>query len=146
MSLEDFDQRESAEVYNLLSSVETSLGNKNNAWKYQRLCEKHDKHREKGIEIDIPGSMNQRASMLLAERKSSEAKEILLKAIELNHRNWDVDHPSFSTLYYNMGYAEHYLGNESESKHYFQKAYDIDLKQYGPDHPELARYKKDGLL
>ena len=66
------------------------------------------------------------------------AKDYLLKAVNIDELNFAPDHPALATLYSNLAMIEKDLGNLKDAKDYLLKAINIAELNFAPNHPTLA--------
>ncbi len=68
----------------------------------------------------------------------AEARSLLRRAIAINEKAYDADHPTLATSYSNLAVVEQTLGNLAEARSLLRRAIAIEEKVYDADHPDLA--------
>jgi tetratricopeptide (TPR) repeat protein len=67
-----------------------------------------------------------------------QARSLLLKALAIQEKAYEPDHPTLATSYSNLALVEKALGNLPQARSLLLKALAIQEKAYEPDHPTLA--------
>ena len=67
-----------------------------------------------------------------------EARKLLLRAIAINEKAFDPDHPPLAATYSNLAAVEQALGNAAGARRLLRRAIAIDERVFDPDHPDLA--------
>ena len=79
--------------------------------------------------------------------RSSKARELYLRAIEIKKKAFETDHPTLAVSYSNLALVEQDLGNPAEARRLLLRAIGIDEKAFETDHPNLAiRYSNLALV
>ncbi len=68
----------------------------------------------------------------------AEARSLLRRAIAIEEKAYDADHPTLATSYSNLAVVEQALGNLAEARSLLRRAIAIEEKAYDADHPTLA--------
>jgi tetratricopeptide (TPR) repeat protein len=68
-----------------------------------------------------------------------EARRLMRKALAIDEKAFDADHPSLAISYSNLATIEQALGHLEEARRLMHKALAINEKAFDADHPTLAR-------
>ena len=63
------------------------------------------------------------------------ARTLLQRAIEIDEKAYEADHPSLAIRYSNLALVEQDLGNLDVARKFARRAYEIASARLGPDHP-----------
>lgn len=76
------------------------------------------------------------------QKEYADAKEMLNKAMNINKRFFEMKHEVFADIYTGLGDVSRKEKQDNLSKSYYQKAYDIYLGKFGPNHPKVKMLKE----
>jgi hypothetical protein len=68
----------------------------------------------------------------------AEARSLLRRALDIDAKAYDRDHPTLATSYANLATVERALGDLAEARNLLHRAITINEKAYDADHPTLA--------
>src|SRR5207247_107778 len=69
----------------------------------------------------------------------SVARELLRRAIEIDEKAYEPDHPNLAVSYSDLALVEKDLGNLAEARQLVRRALEIDVQAFGPGHPHTRQ-------
>jgi len=75
-----------------------------------------------------------------------EARRLMERAIEIEAKHFDPDHPNLATSYSNLAMILQDLGDLPEARRLMERAIEIGEKHFKPDHPRLLTMRENLAL
>ena len=76
------------------------------------------------------------------------ARDLMQRAIAIDEKAYEPDHPNLAVSYWILGRIEEDDGNIDQARVLIERAHAIFLHRLGPEHPETQKYarwlSKDG--
>ncbi len=83
------------------------------------------------------------AQIFKAQGDLPEARRLTERAIEIDEKHLDPDHPNLAIRYSNLATIAYAQGDRPEARRLVERAIEIASKHFKPDHPHLVLYQKN---